>query len=67
VVCRAALLVATFPAKSVFALLDPAKNKTTVDIGGTTDRDVADGKSECVKALMVGVMKKSVVPLIKSK
>jgi hypothetical protein len=62
--CRIAMLVATYPDKSVFGMLDPARNKAALEVD---PGDVALAREECVKALAGDMVAKQVVPLIKTK
>ena len=66
VTCRASILVASWPERSVFGLLDPARNRATVDTG-PSEREIDEAKLACVEALVDSVLRKTVAPMLRSR
>ncbi len=64
ITCRASMLLATYPSKSVFAVVDPSHSKTELDTGSSA-KEIAEGKQLCFEALLGDIVQKQLVPAIK--
>gem|GEM_PF-775971 len=61
--CKVSMLVATFPDKSMFGFL---KGGASVQ-SGSSDRDVSYAKEDCVVAVVEDLVKRKIIPTIKSR
>jgi hypothetical protein len=63
VACKVSMLIATFPQKSMFGFLNGGARVTT----GSSSRDQAFGKQDCVAAVVEDLVHRKVIPTLESR